>query len=113
MRSSKNVKHQATLPSQMLSVKAWDLVTFPSQGQSYLLREWNNRARGFRIFLRLFWFPLQLSREIGIEEKMMLSKKKKKKKKEGGKKRKDEVVGWELQSEHLKLPSLEISHGGI
>lgn len=79
MRSSKNVKHQATLPSQMLSVKAWDLVTFPSQGQSYLLREWNNRARGFRIFLRLFWFPLQLSREIGIEEKMMLSKKKKRK----------------------------------
>lgn len=79
MRSSKNVKHQDTLPSQMLSVKAWDLVTFPSQGQSYLLREWNNRARGFRIFLRLFWFPLQLSGEIGIEEKMMLSKKKKRK----------------------------------
>lgn len=79
MRSSKNVKHQATLPSQMLSVKAWDLVTFPSQGHSYLLREWNNRARGFRIFLRLFWFPLQLSGEIGIEEKMMLSKKKKRK----------------------------------
>lgn len=79
MRSSINVKHQATLPSQMLSVKAWDLVTFPSQGQSYLLREWNNRARGFIIFLRLFWFPLQLSGEIWIEEKMMLLKEKERK----------------------------------
>lgn len=91
MRSSKNVKHQDTLPSQTLSVKAWDLVTFPSQGQSYLLREWNNRARGFRIFLRLFWFPLQLFREIGIEEKMMLSKKKKKRRRKRRRERKEKM----------------------
>lgn len=91
MRSSKNVKHQATLPSQMLSVKAWDLVTFPSQGQNYLLREWNNRAWGFRIFLRLFWFPLQLSGEIWIEEKMMLSKKKKKRRRKRRGERKEKM----------------------
>lgn len=51
-----------------------DLVTFPSKGQSYLRREWNNRAYGFTILYACFGSPCNYLGGFGLRKDEVIEK---------------------------------------